>query len=250
MIREALARTIIVTGATVGIVTVVAVGSWPDSSRSLSDRLRFGPGATNHPVGMRPTRAARIPRGWPLQPDGTVGCSTCHTRLPALDGGGDPSLRGDPSAGRGAFCANCHDGGSERTVAAMHWLATDRAHALPDDDRRGRTASAIDSASRKCLECHDGVNASATSYQTGSHRGPGAAGDRARNHPIGVAYPRSGGRSRESQLRVPQMLPHAVRLPDGMVSCVSCHDVYNSTPKRLTVPIEGSQLCFACHEMD
>ncbi|MFQ5415040.1 MAG: cytochrome c3 family protein [Phycisphaerae bacterium] len=45
-------------------------------------------------------------------------------------------------------------------------------------------------------------------------------------------------------------MPAAVRLPGGRVSCVSCHDVFVLAPQRLTVPIEGSALCFACHAMN
>jgi predicted CXXCH cytochrome family protein len=78
----------------------------------------------------------------------------------------------------------------------------------------------------------------------------GSYGDARRNHPIGVRYPRQGTTRAEMPLRPTSTLPPNVRLPGGTVSCISCHDLYNMDPKRLSVPITESQLCFTCHDMN
>jgi len=56
-----------------------------------------------------------------------------------------------------------------------------------------------------------------------------------------------GGRS-GTLLRSARLLPERVRLPDGKVSCVSCHDLYETEPRRLAVSMEKSELCLTCHD--
>ncbi len=225
--------------------TLSAIAGWPGSGRSLSDKLRSGPGVSNHPVGVVPSSAVQIPDGWPLQADGTISCVTCHTKLPSFGGRSSAHLRSKTSQG---FCSNCHTDSNERNASGMHWRVMGHAHIQSNED--GDKRRTLDMTSRRCLECHDGVTASATAYQTNSHQGGGSMGDRSRNHPVGVAYPHAGKRNRGVPLRPAAMLPATVRLPGGSVGCVSCHDLYNSSSAHLSVPIEGSQLCMTCHEMD
>ena len=68
--------------------------------------------------------------------------------------------------------------------------------------------------------------------------------------PVGVDYPLSNLKRGASPYRSPALLPPQIRLPDGKVSCVSCHDLYSAERDRLTVRIEGSALCLTCHQMD
>ena len=233
---------------------VSALALSPASDRNLAEKMRRGPGLSNHPVNVIPSRAVTLPTGWPLAFDGSMTCFTCHEDMPSLNGGSGPRLRGvDGSvANSEAFCENCHGDGHERTAAAMHWMAVPRAHITSDSDRdTGQIGfGGVDSASRRCLGCHDGVTAGESAYELGGTGGGSSFGDRGRNHPIGVSYPRGGRRRAEVPLRAAAQVPSHVRLPDGMVGCVSCHDLYNQTPKRLAVPIEGSRLCFACHDMN
>ena len=232
---------------------LTAFAGRPAGSLDLASRLRMGPGVSNHPVGVVPSRAVSIPRDWLLAANGTVTCTTCHSALPSLDGRGGPQLRGTAQTDLDsrAFCANCHRDESLRTSAALHWLAVPRAHIMPESDDVGSSASgSIDRASAGCLECHDGVTATDAAYETAWNHDGGYLGDKARNHPIGVRYPHAGTRHVEVPLRPAALLPGTIRLPDGMVSCLSCHDLYGSDPKRLTVPIEGSRLCMTCHQMD
>jgi predicted CXXCH cytochrome family protein len=221
-----------------------------DSSRSLAERLRHGPGVTNHPVGVLPSSAVRVPGGWPLDRYGAITCLTCHEAVPSLDGSAGPRLRDfeDNTVSYLAFCARCHESGGGVEAGSMHWQALGVAHVVPDADGAGASPVVLDRESRRCLECHDGVNAVEHSGGAFERRG-GYAGDARRSHPVGMPYRRATKRPRAAPLRPEVLLPRAVRLPGGSVSCVSCHDLYSTEPHRLTVPIESSRLCFTCHDM-
>ncbi len=237
------------------VVILAAVGANAlgrgTAQRTMTQKLRSGPGIANHPVHVVPSSNVRIPEGWPLDADGTLSCSTCHNALPALVGASDFQLRGDtdPTAPPTQFCINCHDSGTERNTASMHWLATGRAHIPDDAARESYGGGGMDSESRRCLGCHDGVTA-------GEHlnsSGFGAAvsfGEQMRSHPVGIPYERRGRRGGDAALRSEVQLPDSVRLPGGSVSCVSCHNLYATGRHKLSVPIEGSKLCFTCHGMD
>ncbi len=211
-----------------------------------------GPGAVNHPIGMRPSSAVRIPAGWPLAQDGTLSCLTCHTTLGGDLSRGNHQLRSahDPKSPQ-TFCGACHGESSGRTVEALHWLAIGRAHTFADDEERssehGFNATGSDAM---CMSCHDGVTARDAHYHSSRDQSNGYVGDRSRNHPVGVRYPRSGTRRVDVPLRPMALLPKSIQLPSGKVSCLSCHNLYSSEPMRLSVPIEGSRLCMTCHQMD
>ena len=234
------------------VIPITALAASRDSDRRWMDKLRDGPGVVNHPVRIVPSSAVRIPKDWPLDGNGAITCTTCHAGLPDMRGGGKVRLRGDlsESADPQRFCSNCHSGNGQRTAAGMHWLAFPRAHLMPDGDQSSAGAGALDVESRRCMECHDGVTAGESAYSTKWDRGHGSVGDKQRNHPVGVRYPAAGVRRGESPLRPAALLPQAVRLPGGNVGCLSCHNLYGREPNRLTVPIEGSALCFTCHDMD
>ncbi len=217
--------------------------------RSPVEQLRYGPGIENHPVHVRPTRAVRIPAGWPLDPTGSLTCLTCHTKLPGLREGADPALRGVAGGAQPEidFCTNCHQTDGPRTAAGLHWMAVRVAHVTPEQDRTTRSFGALDEHSRRCLECHDGVSTSdSRSMSAGGHGGS----DLKRDHPVGVRYLSRKPRGARTQLKSEYLLPAQVRLVGGKVSCVSCHNLYATGPGRLSVPIERSQLCFTCHAMD
>ncbi|MCK4658260.1 MAG: cytochrome c3 family protein [Phycisphaerae bacterium] len=219
--------------------------------RRLADQLRNGPGVTNHPVGVVPSASMRIPADWPVGSDGAITCLTCHYQLPSPSGASPPCLRDfdEDGAEPADFCLNCHHGNPERTAETMHWMVVGVAH-VKEDTHSDRRPGLLDADSRRCLECHDGVNANEAANTTPWNRGPGCLGDKRRNHPVGVRYSDRPSPQRSVQLRPVALLPANVRLPDGQVSCVSCHDLYATDQRRLTVPIEGSALCFTCHDMD
>ncbi|MCB9849874.1 MAG: hypothetical protein H6817_04140 [Phycisphaerales bacterium] len=240
--RSAVRRIFKLFTVTCFIVAVVpAVGA---GGKHIAALLREGPGVSNHPVNVVPSSSIRIPDGWPLDERGAVTCLTCHETLPAQ---GDLRLR-DFNAGTSdtvEFCAKCHADNGSRSATSMHWMAVGKAHIL-DNDGSGRSLGSLDAESRRCMACHDGVSAGEFANTTPWNRGEGAMGDHRRNHPVGVAYPHG---MRSGSFRNAAQLPKQVRLPDGKVSCVSCHDLYSQEPDRLSVPIEESRLCMSCHEL-
>jgi predicted CXXCH cytochrome family protein len=245
--RQTITRTLMLV---TGLGSLAVAANWPQENE-LSRALRGGPGVVNHPIGVRPSERIRVPEGWPLDAGGRLTCTTCHESLPALSGRGGAKLRGaaGSSADPGQFCARCHAGPLASGASGMHWMAMSRAHVSASHSDRVGGYGDLDADSRRCLSCHDGVTARETTYQTGTGHVAMSLGSRARNHPVGIPY-RAMGRERGEKLRVAQALPKAVRLPEGRVSCVSCHNLYSPEPNRLSVPIDGSALCLSCHEMD
>lgn len=210
--------------------------------------LLEGPGIANHPVGVVPSNAVSVPADWPLDADGTLTCLTCHSKLPAKRGARNPQLRGAGGSGEDGveFCATCHQPSDNHHAAGMHWTAVRVAHVRPPDYRRETPANGLDAESRRCLGCHDGVSASESTNPTDTS--PRGRWDMRRNHPVGVDYPEPGPGRSGASVRPSQLLPQRVRLPEGKVSCVSCHDLYGTEHRRLSVPIEESELCLACHD--
>ncbi len=237
--------------ATVAAFPILLRAAWPEKQRRVSDKLRYGPGTANHPVGVIPSAEVRIPPGWPTGPDGSITCLTCHQQLPHLEGRSPAYLRGmdDTASDSIEFCMKCHSQSGRRTAKSMHWMAVRKAHLKPNTGASSRRGGLLDDASRRCLECHDGVTAGESANSVG-RRAPGSMADRTRNHPVGVSYPNGKRGKFNVPFRPASLLPQQVALPGGKVSCVSCHNLYDDDRNLLTVPIERSQLCFTCHELD
>ena len=91
-------------------------------------------------------------------------------------------------------------------------------------DRRTTPSSA-------CTACHDGT------------RAPIGTND----HPVDIAYePSSDGRLRPEPER---FNPHVV-VPDGRITCLTCHDPASKERRHLAAPTGGpvaGRLCVACH---
>lgn len=231
---------------TAGLPVLLAAVTPNTGDHDAVNRLRYGPGVANHPVGVVPSSAVSIPADWPLGADGTITCLSCHYQLPSLRGTSNPRLRGDAGAGKAGseFCASCHSVSNDRSAAGMHWTAVRVAHVRPDTHGSDNRGGLLDAESRRCLSCHDGVSAGESTNPTASSsRG---FEDMRRNHPVGVTYG-DQGRGR-TLLRSAQLLPERVRLPDGKVSCVSCHDLYETERNRLSVSMDKSRLCLTCHD--
>ena len=91
-----------------------------------------------------------------------------------------------------------------------------------------------------CIACHDGLTASDAHFCT-VECGFG------RSHSISKEYP---PRSKESSFApVESLQKKGIRLFNGKVSCVSCHDLTKSTKYNLIMEDSGSAICFACHRI-
>ena len=90
----------------------------------------------------------------------------------------------------------------------------------------------------ECIACHDGSIAKAAVYciEDCSLLTP---------HSVLRRYPPQG---REAAYRPVESLREAgIVLVDGMVVCVSCHNLGNPPPYHLAVESVASRLCLACH---
>lgn len=104
----------------------------------------------------------------------------------------------------------------------------------------------LDPISMECLGCHDGTLAKAVNHRISD-------GDTQRvksietikgSHPIGMDY-NTFARSKEY---VPShTLAADIKLINGKVGCVSCHNLLGRNDKYLAVDNTRSGLCFSCH---
>ena len=102
-----------------------------------------------------------------------------------------------------------------------------------------------------CLGCHDGTVATSTtgaahSMLAGVREGFAVPeGFVWRDHPIGVRYPAN---PREYHPEAFVARQH-MRLPDGRIECISCHDPHNVAGIRhlLWTSNKRSALCLTCH---
>jgi predicted CXXCH cytochrome family protein len=110
-------------------------------------------------------------------------------------------------------------------------------------DARASLAGGIDSFSIQCMSCHESLSAGLNvrvSEDVIRHDGSQIS------HPIGMRYEKSalyGG------YRPVPLLPQEIVLPDGKVSCISCHQGYSDKHGKLVMDNTGSRLCFSCHDI-
>lgn len=103
-----------------------------------------------------------------------------------------------------------------------------------------------------CLGCHDGTVAtsvigSAHAMLAGVRDGFSVPdGFVWRDHPIGVPYPTGNREYRPLSFITSE---GKVRLPEGRIECISCHDPHDSAavPKMLVMSNRRSALCLTCH---
>ena len=185
----------------------------------------------SHPTGFQPQR--ELPAEFPLDWKGDLTCSTCHdihgegAGLPRVElFGQDLCL----SCHEESFFTNMVDGGQSIMVSGHL-------------DARAPLEGDIDTFSIQCLSCHEtlsddlNVQISGNVIRHNSDRG---------NHPVGMLYQNSityGG------YRSAVMLPTEISLPNGRVSCISCHHGYTEQHGKLVMSNDGSRLCFSCHDL-
>lgn len=121
------------------------------------------------------------------------------------------------------------------------------------------------SKSASCMQCHDGSSAknvglkhADTAIRFTSH---GSS-----NHPVGMSYD-SYARKNPASYIAPSRLDSRIKLEDGQVTCVSCHEIKShkaevvvlneqknavescSSTKTLTTGSSRTRLCMSCHAM-
>lgn len=191
----------------------------------------------SHPVKVRPEKD--IPLAGHLDKDGLLTCTTCHDvhkEDKTKDRSELPGLLWGHVRGR-AFCSLCHN--KEALDARWrHQTAIPYAHSYGKliQDEGG---SLLDKYSTECLSCHDGTISKVAQVEVRQGVWQHGIGE---SHPIGVDYPRSGAYASV------ESLPEEIRLFDGKIGCLSCHEIYNKEPHMLVMNNRKSRLCFTCHK--
>ncbi len=100
-----------------------------------------------------------------------------------------------------------------------------------------------------CLGCHDGTVATSTigtaHAMLSFERDGFESADQfmGRDHPIGIPYPADPRQYRP----LVAVEKSGIRLPDGRLECVSCHDPHGATDHLLIMSNRRSALCLTCH---
>ncbi|MDO8787237.1 MAG: cytochrome c3 family protein [Sulfuritalea sp.] len=189
----------------------------------------------SHPTGFAPKE--KLPAEFPLDWKGDMTCSTCHEVHGTM-----PGLMRSAKRSR-EFCLSCHDKQFFSGMKDRGASLPQSGHALPNVTP-GSLGGGIDSLSLHCMGCHiaqnDAVGVRVDAKGIVRHRSGGA------NHPIGIFYPAAFG---NSGFRPKEALPKAIWLPDGKLSCVSCHQPYKKIHGQLVMSNAGSTLCTQCHDL-
>ncbi len=185
----------------------------------------------SHPLGVKP--AFDAPAGLPLDSQGEITCSTCHR----LHGEGEDRLRTGQDGQQ--LCESCHQPEffSEMKDGGISLMA------LGHLDAGTPFSGDIDNFSIQCMACHE--NSADAPRQLAVAAG-GGGGSAKSNHPIGLRYDDSLG---FGGYRHPNRLPATILLPDGRLSCLSCHVGYSSSHGALVIENRADNLCTACHAL-
>jgi len=203
------------------------------SQEALCGRCHPNAVKLSHPSGFTPR--AKPPDAYPLDWKGDLTCSTCHEVHGSVAG----LMRGTKQ-GRD-LCLSCHD------QAFFRRMRDGGASLMVGHLARGVDARAplLDVYSRQCMECH-GNSADPRIATSIDRNGVARHASRAVNHPVGMNYQKAaafGGYRPRAQVE------QKLQLPDGLVSCVSCHHGYLKEHGKLVVASAGSKLCYECHDL-
>lgn len=187
----------------------------------------------SHPTGFTPN--SKLPAGFPLDWKNDMTCSTCHD----VHGSKPGLLRGDKHGKD--LCLACHNAEFFNGMKDSGISLQQSGHAVADMSQMEKSTD-IDALSLQCMGCHNKEADGGAMVVSGivRHSSGGA------NHPIGVAYPSF---SKNREFRPKGMLPKEIWLPNGKVSCVSCHQPYKKVHGQLVMSNDRSSLCTQCHDL-
>ncbi len=192
----------------------------------------------------------KINSRFPLM-NGKMTCITCHYAHKAYGSENKAKRRAENypyllryrEAGK-AFCMQCHkiDELCDE-CESYHSTSFGLAHTKVDSPE---VLKILDRSSRDCMSCHNGVIASSggdeVSVVWNHTTGIGLS------HPIGVNYELVYQKDPE-RYYPPSALPPEIRLINGKVECLTCHDHYSKIRGKLVMSNRKSRLCLSCHNL-
>jgi len=186
----------------------------------------------SHPSGLIPSM--KLPARFPLDWKNEMTCSTCHN-VHAIS---TSSIKGNLSGKQ--LCLSCHQI-SFFSIMKDDGISIQKSVHKNDSKK---TFSVVDSYSLECLNCH--ANEGDTKSISISSRGIVKHSSGAINHPVGMLYRDSYSKGNYIDIN---KLSKNVILPDGKVSCISCHKGYSKKHGEIIDINKTSSLCFECHDM-
>ena len=202
------------------------------SQEALCGQCHRGALELSHPSGFRPNR--KLPATYPLDWKGDMTCSSCHN----IHEGKTGLLRGNKIGKQ--LCLSCHDNNFFVQMADKGISLQRLGHLSVKVSKLKRV---LDAYSIQCLDCHmsSGDAPRVTVDEAGVLRHSGGV-----NHPIGTNYEQA---SRSGLYKSFAQLRHGITLPEGRVSCVSCHVGYSKKHGALVMSNDRSALCLECHDL-
>jgi len=201
----------------------------PGQERACS-QCHTGVVEASHPTGFTPHRS--LPSQYPLNARGEMTCTTCHD----MNNGGE--IRNEAGRSVEEFCESCHSASffagmkdSGRSILSSGHLSVDK-----------KPSGTADNYSLQCMTCHMD-SASVSDVRVASLRAFSSGGSGTKNHSIGSEYRYF---SMQKDYNPASSLSEAILLPDGKVSCLSCHKVYTAKHGEPTV---ARNLCSECHAL-
>jgi predicted CXXCH cytochrome family protein len=112
----------------------------------------------------------------------------------------------------------------------------------------GHQEVGIDSFSKDCLGCHDGLRATDVTVDYRNIPGSSRMGGHVsgKDHPIGMDYASYTAFGRG--YKTASMLNPKMVLVNGKVGCLTCHNPLNPEKSHLVMSDYRSALCLACHD--
>lgn len=217
-----------------GPVTKENAGKLIASQERLCETCHKGVLAVSHPSGFSPSR--NLPGAFPLDWKGDLTCSSCHKVHERME----KMLRGG-KRGKG-LCLSCHKPSFFKQMPDHGSSIITKGHVreAPED-----ILLPVDSYSLDCMACHDDQANSVPVFLDRSgivRHGSGAA-----NHPVGVEYRKA---AEYGGYRDINSLDPKIFLPQGKVSCLSCHKGYSEKHGELVFAGRGGMsLCMECHDL-
>ena len=182
----------------------------------------------SHPVDFPVKRP--LPGMFPLENDSRLTCNTCHNVESSSDKLLRTTQRGD------SFCSLCHD---ESFFTKMKDQGLSLMSAVHFNITSNKSGPAIDQMSIECLGCHDNNN-----YDNDSSALHG--GLMVANHRPGINY---SDYIPYGSYKAINLRPAVINLPNGRLSCISCHQGYSKQHGALVISESGAPLCSGCHQL-
>jgi predicted CXXCH cytochrome family protein len=206
-----------------------------DTQEALCSSCHPNAVKASHPSGFFPNRT--LPDSYKLNWQKKLTCSTCHDVHSEKRGLLVTELTGKD------FCHSCHDEGFFSNMKDLGSSLFISGHSVPDGTH---FSGQMDSFSAKCIECHSkesgNLNVTRSGNFTISHSGGAGLG-----HPIGRDYQKA---AEYGGYRPIHLLDKRINLPEGKVSCISCHKAFDKEHGAgVFNKNERFKLCNSCHDL-